>query len=275
MSTLDAVQRHYTADDLSGRLDAALHAAGLGDGTVDWTRLAAIDQFHVGGLDATQDLAQALGLRGGDSFLDVGCGFGGPARFLAGRYGCRVTGIDLTPAYIEIARTLARRTGLEERLAFVQGDATDLPFPDGSFDAAWTMHVGMNVEDKDRLYSDIRRVLKPGGRLAVYDILQGDGGPLVYPLPWARMPETSFVATEDEIVASLHAAGFRDVTATDRTPAMVAWMAAFRASIASGTVAINLVRMVLGNDAPEINANVVKNLDEGRAHVVQMIACKG
>lgn len=200
MNTLNAVQRHYTVEDLAGRLAKALRDAGLGENRMEWSKLAPIDQFHARGLDATKELAEALDLTGGETFLDVGCGFGGPARFLAGHYGCHVTGIDLTPAYIDIAKILAERTGLEEYLMFVQGDALELPFPEESFDAAWMMHVGMNIEDKARLHAGIHRVLKPGGKLAVYDILRGSGEPMTYPLPWARTPQTSFPVTEAELI---------------------------------------------------------------------------
>ena len=166
----------------------------------------------------------------------------------------------------------------------MQGDALDLPFPDESFDVAWMMHVGMNIEDKERLYTGIYRVLRPGGRLAVYDILSGSGEPLTYPLPWARTPETSFPVTEEKVVQALRAAGFGEVTSTDRTPQMMEWMAGLRAAqAAQGSAAplapaapglFNLVAMALGPDAAEINANVAQNLKEERARIAQVIARK-
>ncbi len=186
MSNSQAVRERYTLPGLAERVEAALQQAGFESGPIPWTELAQLDQFHVRGLSATKDLADALAPADGDNVLDLGLGLGGPARYLAATRGCRVTGIELTPTFVEIADLLSRRTGLAERARFVQGDVAELPFEPESFDHAWTEHVAMNISDKGRLYAGVHRVLKPGGRFAMYDPARGENEPVIYPVPWAK-----------------------------------------------------------------------------------------
>jgi ubiquinone/menaquinone biosynthesis C-methylase UbiE len=131
--------------------------------------------------------------------LDVGSGLGGPARCIAGEFGCRVTGVDLTDEYVRAAAMLAERVGLSNLVTYHQGDALDLPFPEATFDVVWTQHTAMNIRDKAALYREMFRVLTPGGALAIYDILAGPVTPVHFPVPWARVPETSFLITPDEL----------------------------------------------------------------------------
>ena len=271
MNESNAVRTHYALDGLQHRMQTLLQNAGF-DGTepVDWQQFAPVDQFHVGGLEATQALAAALAPSQGESVLDVGCGFGGPARFLAATRGCQVTGLDLTPEYIEIARMLTAKTDLSPLLRFVQGDALALPFADASFDHAWTQHVAMNIADKTGLYREIGRVLKPGGRLAIYDFVQGNGEPVLYPVPWARTPEISFLATPDEMARSLQTAGFRIAAATDLTAFAKASFAALPTDAANP---FNLLS-VLGEYAKAAVGNLARNIAEGRVALRQVIAEK-
>jgi SAM-dependent methyltransferase len=179
-------------------------------------RQPGVDQRHVRGAEATVELAELAGLRAGERLLDVGCGLGGPARFLAERFDVDVTGVDVTAAFVERAEELTRDAGAADRVRFVHADATRLPFADGSFDLAWTQHAAMNIADKAALYAELRRT---AGRLALYDAIAGEGGPAEYPLPWAPRAELSFLVTEDELRGLLAEAGFRPTAVRDATDA--------------------------------------------------------
>ncbi len=181
--------------------------------------LAAVDEFHVGGLEATQELAKQMELRAGLRLLDVGSGLGGPARYFAAEHGCRVTGIDLTEEFVRVADNLTKRTKLDGLVEFRQGSALELPFERDTFDRAYMIHVGMNIADKAGIFREVRRVLKPEGLFTIFDIMRtwngrtGDGrsgdGAIRYPVPWALSEETSFVATVKEYRDALQGAGLR------------------------------------------------------------------
>lgn len=175
------------------------------------------DEMHVGGYHATQHFIPKLGLSSGMKVLDIGSGIGGPARFAAANYDVHVTGIDLTPSYKSIAETLSAAVNMTEQTEFVTGSATNMAFDDGAFDAAYTMHVGMNIQDKAALYSETARVLKSGGVFGVYDtLLLNPAYPLAFPLPWADTTASSFLTTPDELEQYLKDAGFAITEIEDR-----------------------------------------------------------
>lgn len=275
MSSSDAVQAHYTSPEMPTRIEEALTRAGLGAGPLDWSALAPLDQFHVRGLAASRELAEGLGVTGGEHVLDIGSGLGGPARYLAAVHGCTVTGIELTPLFVQIAGELSRRTGLADRVGFVQGDALALPFPPESFDHAWTQHVAMNIEDKAGLYRGIFRVLNPGGRLALYDVLLGENGSPVYPLPWAGDARISFLASPAELAGDLRAAGFREVSTVDTTDRATAWFGEVQATQPiSGSAAPLTLGNVVGPAFGPATANLARNLREGRLRLMQVVVQK-
>ncbi len=212
-----AVDAHYGRSGPMRLLGAAIRDAIGADGPVDPDALEPYEEFHVGGRPATLRLAELAEPREGMRVLDVGAGVGGPARLLARRFGCRVTAIDLTEEFCRLAVELTARTGLSDRVTVVQGNALDLPFPDGAFDLVWTQHAVMNIADRERLYAEMRRVCAPGGRLALYDVLAGTAGPPTYPLPWADDPAISSLRTADEQRALVAAAGFRELVWEDAT----------------------------------------------------------
>ena len=168
------------------------------------------------GRAATLALFDQLGWRPGVRVLDVGCGLGGPARYLARHRGARVTGVDLTPGSVEVARELTSRCGLAEVVDFQVGNALELPIPDGSVDAVCLLHVGMTIEDKPRLFAEVRRVVRPGGWFAIYDVMRVGVGEIDYPVPWARAAEASFVAEPGTYRRLLGEAGFRVEHERDR-----------------------------------------------------------
>uniref|UniRef100_UPI002ADE0816 class I SAM-dependent methyltransferase n=1 Tax=Tepidiforma sp. TaxID=2682230 RepID=UPI002ADE0816 len=191
-----AVLAHYHREGLAERILAAARQQGIDPLTP--AALAPADHFHSYGLRATRDLATAAGLQPGQHVLDLGCGIGGPARTIAAEFGCRLTGIDLSPEFIRTARILAEACGLAHQCEFHVANALQLPFPDASFDAVITQHVAMNIADRARFWSEARRVLRPGGTLALFDIIRGPNPePLQYPVPWASEPAISHLLTED------------------------------------------------------------------------------
>jgi len=229
--------------------------------------LSPVDEFHVRGQDATRELGAALGLQAGQRVLDVGSGLGGPSRHMARAHGCHVTGIDLDAGFTAVATALAARCGMAAEVEYHQGSALDLPFPAASFDAAYTQHVGMCIADKATLYAGIRRVLRPGARFGIYDLLQGDGGDALYPAPWADRAEDSHLVTEAALCALLHHAGFRVLSVEDRSKAARDWLAAMRAA---GPQRLSLA-LVLGPDSATQGRNQAQNLLQGRVRPVQLI----
>jgi ubiquinone/menaquinone biosynthesis C-methylase UbiE len=265
--TLDGVRDHYRATGLTERLKTALTALAPEDQRLTPQQLAALDQFHTRGLAATAELAKLAGITADMSVLDVGSGVGGPARFLAASFGCRVTGVDLSEPFVDAARYLTERTGQSGQVAFETGDALKLPFDDGRFDAAFLQHVAMNVSDRARLYLEIRRVLKPGGKFATYDVVQNGGEPH-YPVPWARTTATSFLLTATATREAIEPAGFRTLTFQDDTHTAKAWFAALRAS---GPPPSPNLGVVMGPDFAQFAANLGRNLMEGRLGVLTAV----
>jgi len=221
---MDAVASHYAGGgDLSSAIADSLRKAGKAMDRLTTADLATVDEFHIRGRKATLELAGHLNLDASSRVLDIGSGLGGPARTLAETFDCHVTGIDLTREFCEAATTLSAWVGLSDRVDFRHGDATRLPFDDASFDAAMTLHVAMNIAAKDRMYAEARRVLKPGGRFVVYDVLQGEGGEVLYPVPWAREPSISHLATPAAMSSLLSDAGFRVAKVEDSTEQCQRW----------------------------------------------------
>jgi MPBQ/MSBQ methyltransferase len=214
----DLVRDHYSGDDLEAVVIRALSGAGLDIGALRIDDLAGIDQLHAGFGGATAHLLDALDLTSGATVLDVGCGIGGPARMATAR-GCQVTGIDLSPDFVDLARALTDRLGLSAQVTFDVGSATDLPYDEGSFNRAMLIHAGMNIPDKAQMFAEVRRVLEPGGRFAVYEQMRIGDGQLAYPLPWADDETSSFVETRQSYSELLHGAGFRVEHDEDRTAA--------------------------------------------------------
>jgi len=266
------IQEHYARSDLGKIILAALEKAGKDTNRLTPEDLAPIDEFHIRGRAATLELARTASVDSTKRVLDVGSGVGGTSRCLAREFGCHVTGIDLTDEYCRAAAMLSARIGLGELVDYRQGDATNLPFPDHSFDIVWTEHVAMNIPDKPRLYREMYRVLKPGGTLAIYDILAGPSGPVLFPVPWARTPESSFLATPDELRKLLEESGFKVTAWSDTTDVARAWFVSLAERIRKEGLPTLGFHVLLGPDFQAMAQNQRRNLEEGRIVLAQVVA---
>jgi SAM-dependent methyltransferase len=272
MSEPDQVIRHYGLEDLRERLAAALRAAGLDRTQLSPEDLAPLDQFHTRGLAATIELASSVGIKRNAEVLDIGSGLGGPSRYLAAKYGCHVQGVDLSPAYVTAATYLAERAGLTDRVSYQRADAVRLPFPAEHFDAAWTQHVAMNIADRPALYAEAFRVLRKGGRFAIYDVVQGEGGPPLFPVPWSRTPATSFLLTADAMQRALEAQGFQRITWADKTDASVRWFdEQQKARSLEPTPSPLGLHVVMGPEFRTMAANLNLNVRERRVAIVETV----
>jgi ubiquinone/menaquinone biosynthesis C-methylase UbiE len=268
------VETHYTRSVIGATILAALAAAGRDIERLTIEDLAPVDEFHSRRRLATVELAALLAPSARDHVLDIGSGIGGPSRYLAATFGCRVTGLDLTAEFCRVASDLARRTGLSDRVEYRQGDATAMPFADASFDLAWLQNAAMNIAARDRLYGEIRRVLKPRGRFALQDVTAGPGGVPHFPVPWARDPAISFLVSPEATRAQLEASGFRILAWQDKTETALAEARAERAKAQANPQpppALG-IQLILGADFGAMMKNSVRNLAERRTGLINAVA---
>lgn len=216
MDVRQLVTAHYSNTDLTGAILQALTDAGVDTEHLGPADLFPVDQLHAGGAPATKHVLDRLEVGPGVRLLDVGCGIGGTSR-MAAMAGAEVTGIDLTPDFVEAATALTERVGLADRVGFVLTPGESAPFDAGSFDAAVMVHVGMNIPRKTVVFEQVHRVLARGGRFAVFEQMRTTDGQLPYPMPWAEDERSSFVETPDDYVEHLEAAGFTVEEVEDRT----------------------------------------------------------
>ena len=269
----ELVASHYDRPDLVATIAAAVEAAGLSRQGLTEADLAPIGEFHTGGRPATEHLLAQLELGPGLAVLDVGCGTGGAARCCAAHYGVRVTGIDLTPGYVEAATELTEWVGLSEAVTFRQANGAELPFKKHTFDAAYQLHVGMNVPDKTGLFTSIGSALKPGARFGVYDLMRMATDDPTFPLPWASSTATSFLATPDSYRASLEVAGFEVVHQEDRTGAVLEMMTTIARQISDGSAPPQPLglHLLMGPEGGTKLVNMVTALEAGIIAPVELV----
>ena len=253
---------HYGGDDVAARVLASLDPARM-------DRLAALDQFHVGGAAASRRLAERAGIRDRPAILDLGSGLGGPARLLAGEFGADVTGIDLTPGFCRIAQALSARAGVTGETRFCAANALALPFADACFDGVWTEHVAMNIADRDALYRELGRVTRPGGVLALYDVAAGPAvASLVYPVPWAGDPTQSHLIDAAELRRVVVGAGWTERHFQDESAAAQGWLDGARPPV---DVDGPTLRDAMGPGFPQMIANLRENFAARRLAAVQAV----
>jgi SAM-dependent methyltransferase len=285
-SSAVAIEHHYTRPNLENTILTALKNAGKNVDQLTVDDIAPIDEFHTRGREATANLASLLNnnLQPNIHVLDVGAGIGGPSRYLASRFGCHVTGLDLVEEYCNVANSLATRVKLDNLLTYRQGDATKMPFEDATFDIVWTQHASMNIADKKRLYSEMHRVLKPSGKLAIYDVFKGssnssdidDGSStssIHFPVPWAPDSSISHLIRAEEARKLLKedVVGFKEVAWEDKTESVIDWIKQMiKRAQTSGPPPTGL-HILVGPQWSDLVKNLLRNLEEGRIAVAQGI----
>jgi ubiquinone/menaquinone biosynthesis C-methylase UbiE len=275
MSTQQNISAHYTHGNLVAAICAGVESLGKTIDTLTVDDLAPVDEFHIGGRQASEDFLSQLDLSPEKHILDVGCGLGGAARFVASRYRCRVSGIDLTPEYVETAKVVCKWVGLGDHISLHQGSALSMPFADRAFDGAYMLHVGMNIEDKAKLCSEVGRVLRPSSLFGIYDVMRIGDGELTYPVPWATTAASSAVAEPGQYRSALQAAGFTFIAERNRRDFALAFFEQLRAKTAAagGPPPLGL-HILMGRNTPDKVGNMIQNISNGRIAPVEMIARK-
>lgn len=267
-----AVAQHYTTGELLDRVDAALRAVGVDPGQMSAADLKAGDEFHTGGIEASEHFFGHLTVTPDMHLLDVGCGIGGTSRLIADRFGARVTGVDLTPEFVETAQALTTRVGLGDLASFHVGSALDMPVESDAFDMAVMMHVGMNIADKSALMQEVARCLKPGATFAVFDVMKGPNDTLLdFPVPWSTLPDASFLATPQAYETAANAASLTKTLQDDRSDFAAAFFEkAFAAIEEKGPSPLG-IHLMMGDTAPLKFRNYVANLTDQRLAPVEMV----
>jgi ubiquinone/menaquinone biosynthesis C-methylase UbiE len=262
---------YYEGPDIVDRLLHALVEAQLDPDALDIDDLAGLDEFHALGRGATVALADLADVQPEDRVLDIGAGIGGPARYLAARRRARVIALDATPRFCRAAELLTRGAGLADRVTVVCGDARTLPFKDASFDLAWSQAVSQNVADKQRLIAEAARVVRPGGRVALFEVVAGPGGPVELPVPWADEDEQSWLVSAEELRELLEAASLQIITWNEGQAALDA--------IAKATAQVPITRTdphlglhILMPDFEERMAGLGRNIAQDKIALVQVVA---
>ena len=271
----EEVSAHYASGGLLAAISDGVSRLGKTPATVTVEDLAPVDEFHIGGRQASDEFLGQLGLTTDQRVLDVGCGLGGSARFAATRYGCHITGIDLTEEYVATGQVMCDWVGLGDQVSLRQGSALAMPFEAHAFDGAYMLHVGMNIDDKHQLCAEVHRVLRPGGCFAIYDVMRTGEGELAYPVPWAATPATSAVHSADDYRVALRDTEFAITAERNRRDFAVEFFEKLKASTigANGPAPLGL-HILMGDTAPRKIANMVANIANGSLAPVEIVARK-
>jgi len=271
----ESVSRHYQNDRLLESIKIGLEKLGKDFNSISIEDLAPVDEFHIGGRAATEHLLAQLNLSQQAHVLDIGCGIGGASRFTAKNYMSTVSGIDLTPEFIETGQALCDWTGLENQINLSHNSALLMPFKNQLFDAAYMIHVGMNIDDKTRLFKEIHRVLQPGAKLGIYDVMQTGEGNLGYPVPWANSHEISALASVDEYKESLLNTGFNILAENNRRQFSLEFFKEFQARMSSHSEPPALgLHLVMGDSLVNKMQNIMTGISDGHIAPVELIAEK-
>jgi ubiquinone/menaquinone biosynthesis C-methylase UbiE len=267
------VSDHYAHGNLIAAIQNGLTLMGKTTSTVTVDDLAPVDEFHIGGRKATVELMEQLQPSPTDHLLDIGSGLSGAARFVADRYRCLVTGIDLTREYVEAGKDLCEWVGLNDRVSLHHANALSIPFPDGTFSAAYMLHVGMNIEDKSKLFSEAARIMRSGSLFGIYDVMRTGDGELNYPLPWATTRESNAVARLEQYRTALQSAGFEILSERNRKDFALAYFNQLqpKMSATDGPPPLGL-HTLMGERRKSQVRNMIENISSGRIAPIELIA---
>ncbi|GGG83147.1 type 11 methyltransferase [Salipiger pallidus] len=274
MTNAQSVSDHWGKGDVYARILEAMKLAEIDPNFATIEDLAPVDHFHARGFAGTVDLADVLPIQEGDRLVDIGCGIGGPARYLAKRFHCHVDGLDITEPFVEAAERLSMLVGMEDMVEFRHGDGQKLPYKNEAFDGGYAQHVTMNVPDRDAFFADAFRVLKPGAFFALTEHGLGEVWEPHHPVPWSEDGTGAHLMRPSDTVAALERAGFSRIQVTNTG---AKYLQGYRAAIErseKGEAPVFGVHILLGELAPQIVRNAARNIEEDRTHPVQIVCFK-
>jgi SAM-dependent methyltransferase len=268
------IHRYYSPNDLYNKIIGGLNKLGKDLSKVTLDDLQPVDEFHIRGDAATTELIALADFTTDMHILDVGCGIGGSTRRLSHEAGCRVTGIDLSDEYIDVAERLTQLLNMEDRVSFHACSALNLPFDDNAFDGVWSLQMNMNVEDKLAWLNETYRVLKPGGRAVLYEVCGNKNTPLHFPVPWAQDESMSFLVPPELFRKAITSAGFLIEVWNDKTDLAQKAFANAKEPVGEPNLPVLGVYLLVGNDIQTKAYNLHRNLNEERVSLIETLAVK-
>ena len=274
MTSAQAISEHWARGDVYGRIVAALQKMSKPLEGLTLEDLAPVDHFHARGLAATVELADRLPIKAAQHILDIGCGLGGPARYIAQRFQCHVSGLDITAPFVEAGNKLTALLKMERQVKIELGDGQHLPYPDASFDGAYTQHVTMNVADRGRFFAEAYRVLKPGAFFALTEHGLGPQGSPHHPVPWSEDGTGAYLIPPSETRAILEKTGFSDIQIEETGPKYLAGYRMALEKAQQGALPPLGIHLLMGDTALQKTRNTARNIEEGRTRPIQVVCRK-